>query len=75
MKLVITVKQVNDNQEAIGQVRFDKDIKKEINLTDDKLVKYLSKKVDDLVLDMDEKKFIDYLWKIQVEKAREIDNT
>ena len=73
LKLVFTIKQVNENEEIIGQVNFDKDIITKINLTNDSVVKYLSKKIEEIILDMDAKKIVEYKWKEAVLKANKID--
>jgi len=73
LKLVFTIKQVSENEELIGQVNFDKDIITKINLTNDSVVKYLSKKVEEIILDMDDKKIVEYKWKEAVLKANKID--
>jgi len=73
LKLAFTIKQVNENEEVIGQVNFDKDIIKKINLTTDSVVKYLSKKIEEVILDMDDKKIVEYKWKEATVKANKID--
>jgi len=73
LKLVFTIKQVSENEEVIGELRFDKDIKKSVFITNDEFTKYFSSKVEEIILDMDEKKLIEYKWKEAVLKANKID--
>ena len=68
--LTITIEQKNKKQETIHKLRFDKDITKQIDLTKPSTVKYLSKKIEDLILDMDNKKIIEYVWKEAILRNR-----
>ena len=69
-KLTIIVELKDSKQNIISKLRFDKDIKKEIDLTGIKIKKYFSKEIDDLMLEMDDKKLLEYVWKNNVLKAR-----
>ena len=69
-KLTIIIESKDSKQKIISKLRFDKDIKEEINLTGIKVSKYFSKKINDLMLEMDDKKLLEYVWKNNVLKAR-----